>query len=260
MGTLTPGAATNINSTVRTVSATSADGSEASFVDQGYTPITLNDFNRFGTPRMVCSTPNEIDNITSIPRNKSFTVALQLSTSDPNLSPVIDMSQVAVILSRSTLNRPVTNFADDPRVNEISGDPHASVYISRRIDLKNPSSSLRVLLSAYRDESADIRVMYRLFDPGSEGSSEPRWELFPGYTNLLDTDGDGVGDKIVDPSKNNGLPNAEVRASAIREVLEYEYFVDELPEFSGFQLKIVMAGTNEARPPFFRDIRAIALA
>ena len=260
LGTLTPGAATNINSTVRTVSGTSADGNEASFVDQGYTPITLNDFNRFGTPRMVCSVPNEIDNITSIPRNKSFTIALQLSTSDPNLSPVIDMSQVAVILSRSTLNRPVTNFADDPRVNEVSGDPHASVYISRRIDLKNPSSSLRVLLSAYRDESADIRVMYRLFDPGSEGSSEPRWELFPGYTNLLDTDGDGVGDKIIDPSKNNGLPNAEVRASAIREVLEYEYFVDDLPEFSGFQLKIVMAGTNEARPPFFRDIRAIALA
>ena len=260
IGQLTPGAATNINATVRTVSSTSANGTEESFVDQGYVPITLNDFNRFGTPRMVCSLVNEIENLESIPRNKSFTMALQMSSSDPNLSPVIDMSQVALILSRSTLNRPVTNFADDPRVNQISGDPHASVYISRKIELGNPSSSLRVILSAYRDETADIRVLYRLFDAGSEGSTEPTWELFPGYTNLVDTDGDGVGDRIIDPSKNNGLPNAEVRPSAIREVLEYEYFVDDLREFSGFQIKIIMAGTNEARPPFFRDIRAIALA
>ena len=260
VGQLTPGAATNINATVRTISATSANGTEISFVDQGYVPVTLNDFNRFGTPRMVCSLPNEIDNLSSIPRNKSFTIALQLSSSDPNLSPVIDMNQLAMVLSRSALNRPVTNFADDPRVNQISGDPHASVYISRRIDLKNSSSSLRVFLSAYRDETADIRVLYRLFDAGSDGSTEPTWELFPGYTNLLDTDGDGVGDRVIDPSKNNGLPNSEVRPSAIREVLEYEYFVDDLPEFSGFQLKIIMAGTNEARPPFFRDIRAIALA
>lgn len=259
VGQLTPGAATNINASMRTVTATSADGTEESFVDRGYIPVTINDFNRFTTPRMVCSFTNETENL-DIPRDRSFTIALELTTSDPNLSPVIDVNQLAMVLSRTTLNSPVTNFADDPRINQVSGDPHASIYISTKVDLKNVSTSLRVLLSAYRDDSADIRVLYRLFDAAAEGSTEPTWELFPGYTNLVDTDGDGIGDRVIDPSKNNGLSNAEVKASATGEVLEYEYFADDLPEFSGFQIKIIMAGTNEARAPFFSDIRAIALA
>ena len=29
----------------------------------------------------------------------------------------------------------------------------------------------------------------------------------PATTNLIDTDGDGFGDQIIDPSKNSGLPN-----------------------------------------------------
>ena len=77
---------------------------------------------------------------------------------------------------------------------------------------------------------------------------------------MLDTNGDGFGDKIVDPSKNNGLPNKAVRASAFNEVLEYQYEVNDLTEFSAFQIKVVLSGTNEARAPFFRDVRAIALA
>ena len=36
--------------------------------------------------------------------------------------------------------------------------------------------------------------------------------------------------------------------------------IDELEQFTGFQVKIVMSGTNEARPPRFRDLRVIALA
>ena len=260
MGILTPGSTTSANATVRTVTGTSAGGNEESFVDQGYIPVTLNDFNRFETTRLVCSKINETENLDGIPRNKSFTLALQFNTSDPNLSPVIDMNQMGMVLTRNAINKPITNFADDPRVNLTVGDPHSSIYISTRIDLKNVSTSLKVLLSAYRDETADMRVLYRLFTTNSEGSTEPTWELFPGFSNLVDTDGDGFGDRIVDPSKNNGTPNKKVRASAFNEVLEYEYSVNTLPEFSGYQIKVVFSGTNEARAPFLKDIRSIALA
>ena len=44
------------------------------------------------------------------------------------------------------------------------------------------------------------------------------------------------------------------------EFREYEFTIDNLDEFVGFQIKIVMSGTNEARPPRFKDLRAIALA
>ena len=41
---------------------------------------------------------------------------------------------------------------------------------------------------------------------------------------------------------------------------EYQYTVSDLPEFTAFQLKIVMKGTNSSYPPVIRDLRSIALA
>ena len=260
MGLFTPGETTSATGTIRTITGTSCDGNEPSFVDTGFVPATIDNFTRFDTPRLIANRLNEIEYLTDIPAQASVTYAVSMSTTDSNLSPVLDVSQTNMIFARNAINRPVKNFADDARVNRVIGDPHASIYISTRIDLKNPSTSLKVFLTAYRDVSCDFRVLYRLFGSSSQGSTDPSWELFPGYTNMLDNDGDGFGDTVIDLSKNNGLPNAEVRPSAVNEFLEYEYEQQDLPEFQAFQLKIVMAGTNEARAPFFRDVRAIALA
>lgn len=264
LATLTPGATTRITTTARTVSGTSAGGNEVSFLDQGFSPATINSFNTVETPRLVASRINELEYINDIPQNRSFTLALTFSSTDQNLSPALDISQANLVLSRSSVNNPISNYADDSRVNQIVDDPHSSVYISKKISLKNPSTSLRVILSAFRSESSDFRVLYRLYGPNTQGSTEPTWELFPGYSNLIDTDGDGFGDQIIDPSKNNGLPNAKVRASSRingqPEILEYVYDQDGLSEFSAFQLKIVFSSTNEAQPSFITDIRAISLA
>ena len=99
-----------------------------------------------------------------------------------------------------------------------------------------------------------------MFGVDSLGATEPTWELFPGFTNMLDTNSDGFGDTIVDTSKNNGLPNRRVRPSLEDEYLEYEYEVADLPEFSSFKIKIVFSGTNESRSPILDNIRAIALS
>ena len=265
LGILTPGNTTQINSQIRTVSGTSAGGDEQSFIDQGNTPIALNAFTTFPTPRLVASVVNEIEYLEGLPNDKSLTMALTFRSDDANLSPVLDMNQVAMFGLRSALNNPVTNYPDDPRTNRIIGDPHRSIYVSQKVILDNPATSLKVLLSAYRDETADFRVAYRLFAGDTQGATSPGWILFPGYDNMLDTDGDGFGDTIIDSSKNSGLPNKKVRASRLIgptgfEDLEYEYEVDSLPEFSGFQIKVVFSGTNEARSPSLSDIRAIALA
>ena len=39
---ITPGSVTRVNTKLRTVSRTSANGTEVSFIDQGYEPISLN--------------------------------------------------------------------------------------------------------------------------------------------------------------------------------------------------------------------------
>jgi hypothetical protein len=77
---------------------------------------------------------------------------------------------------------------------------------------------------------------------------------------MTDTDGDGFGDKIINTNNNSGRPDSNVPASADDVFFDYQFSVDELEQFNGFQIKIVMSGANEAKAPRFRDLRVIALA
>ena len=182
-----------------------------------------------------------------------------METSDPNLSPALDALNINVVYQRARLNKPIDDYVKDGRSNATTGDPHAAVYISNRVDLKNPATSLKVLVAAYRDSSADFRVLYQLFrEDGSE--TELAYELFPGFDNLNDTDGDGFGNQVIDPAKNSGKPDAFVSPSNADQFKEYQFSVDDLDEFTGFKIKIVSSGTNEALSPRFKDFRALALA
>ena len=122
-----------------------------------------------------------------------------------------------------------------------------------------PATSLKLLVSAVRDSSADFRALYRLIRTDCS-NVEQTFELFPGFDNTTDTDGDGFGDKIINPINNSGRPDSNIPASGDDEFFDYQFSIDELEQFNGFQIKIVMSGTNEARPPRFRDLRVIALA
>ena len=90
--------------------------------------------------------------------------------------------------------------------------------------------------------------------------AEQSYELFPGFDNLRDTTGDGFGDEIISSARNSGRPDAKVASSTGGEFLEYQFSVDNLTEFTGFVIKVVFSGTNEAQAPRFSDLRAIALA
>jgi hypothetical protein len=68
------------------------------------------------------------------------------------------------------------------------------------------------------------------------------------------------GDDIINSVNNSGRPDGFVASSAEGEFKEYQFSIDELEQFTGFQIKIVMSGTNEARAPRFKDLRVIALA
>ena len=256
---LTPGSSTGISAQLRTVSGTSASGNESSFVDQGYESIELNKINEFNSTRMVCSEINETNKLSSLPKNRSSTLQLRLTSSDSNLSPIVDYSNMVMIYERNLLNQPINDYAVDSASNNLDGDPHAGIYISRKIDLKQPATSLQVVVSAYRHSSADFRVLYRLFKPDSKEVNES-YTLFPGYDNLKDTDGDGFGDTVINAKLNSGRADAIVASNIDNEFSEYQFSVDNLDKFTGFAIKIVMDGTNEAFAPRFKDLRAIALA
>ena len=257
---LNPGSDTTTSATLRSVSGTSVGGSEESFVDQGFESVQINEYNELTTPRIVASKNNEDRYLTNLPRNKSLTVNLTLSkTASSSLSPILRTDTAFVELINHRLNNPigVENYAVDGRVGNIANDPHSATYMSTLVQLVKPATSLKVLFSAYRDETADIRVLYALDKP--DDGDEVSFELFPGYKNLIDTTEDGNGNLVIDSSKNDGRPDVFVPASLDGEFLEYQFTAENLPEFTGYVIKIVMSGTNQARPPKIKALRTIAV-
>ncbi|BCU96967.1 MAG: hypothetical protein CM15mV14_0970 [uncultured marine virus] len=77
---ITPGEGSNVSGQIRTVSGTSAGGSEVSFIDQGFEDVAINNDNDLSTPRIVASERNESTRLTALPKNKSFTLGLTLNS------------------------------------------------------------------------------------------------------------------------------------------------------------------------------------
>ena len=258
---ITPGNTSRITSTIRTVTGTSADGNEVSFIDQGFEPASLNQPVFLPTPRLVASKINETTRLSGLPKGKSLSLNLSMESEDPNLSPVLDVKNATFILGRNKINNPIgfENYADDNRTNQLENDPHGSIFVSERVDLEQPATSLKVLVAASVQPESDFRVYYRLFSADSSEVSQT-YRAFPGFKNLVDGDGDGFGDQIIDLSRNDGRPDKFVKPNLFDRFSEYQFSVDNLEQFSGFVIKIVMISTNESYPVRLKDFRALALA
>ena len=253
---ITPGSSTSINAIVRTISGTSVGGNETSFLDNGFEPIQLNTLNSLNSARIVCSNRNQTEYLGNLPRNKSFTTGITFNTSDSNLSPMVYLDTSFTEFISSRLNNPISDYASDNRVNSILNDPHSAIYVSNTVNLVKPAKSLKVILSAYRHSSADFRVLYSLIRADSSEIGQS-FELFPGYDNLSYTTTEGY--RVVDKSKNSGRPDTFVSPSLDNQFLEYQFTADDLDLFTGYTIKIVMSGTNQAYPPRIKELRTIAV-
>ena len=253
------GATTGIEASIRSVSGTSASGNEISFIDEGFENVQINNINSFDKVKLVASKLNENQYLTNLPSNKSFTTILNLTTNDENISPIVRLtsgSETEFISHR--LNRPIglENYDTDGRVNSLTDDPHYAIYVSNTVSLNKPATSLKVLLEGFRTQSSDFRVLYKLIRSDSS-EVEQAFELFPGFKNVTKTDNDGF--IVTDESKNDGRSDVIVTPSSSNQFKEYQFTVDNLPEFTGFTIKIVMSGTNQAQPPRIKNLRAIAV-
>ena len=60
-------------------------------------------------------------------------------------------------------------------------------------------------------------------------------------------------------ANNSGRPDRIVNASSTLDTFNsYEFTAKNIPLFTGFQIKIIMTGTNLAYAPRIRDLRVIA--
>jgi hypothetical protein len=114
-----------------------------------------------------------------------------------------------------------------------SGSSTRANYVTRKIELATPATSLLVRLAVSKPAGADIEVYFKLQN-GNEASGFDTKE----YTQLdLGTIKNTVDGQFVDIEK----------------------FVDSLASFSAFVIKIVLKSTSIAAYPKVKDLRIIAL-
>jgi hypothetical protein len=244
---------TTISARARTTSGTSISGNETSFQDRGYQPVSLSGKTEFSNPRIIASRVNESNKLTALPGAKSFTLDVTIGSTNENVSPVVDIFDSNITVKSSRVNAPIDNYITDRRSNTLLEDPHTFSYVTSVIELENPASSLKVILSAFKPGTSDIRVLYRL--RRTDGSDIDKvFELMPGFNNI------DINGKVIDGKNNNGRSDRQISNSVTGQFLEHQFTANSLPQFSGYQVKVEVTSTNQAQSPSIRDFRVIALA
>jgi hypothetical protein len=251
---------TSLDARLRTITGQSISGQEIPYQSSGFEPISLNKSNYLTTTRLVCSNINESNNLTglNLPGNRSFNLHLDLETIDTKVSPVIDSQRTSAIFVSNRVNQVIENYAEDGRVNTLIEDPTSFQYISKEINLENPATSLKVLLTAYISSYSDIRVFYSISD---KNNFEPIFTPFPGYNNL------DFRNRIIDFSESDGSSDLFVSKSqslsfdsSLLDFKEYSFSADQLPSFRSYRIKIIGTSSNQVYVPRVKDLRVIALA
>jgi len=256
---------TSLTATIKTISASSLNdgsgqGSDLPFLDKGSETVTLNKTNYLNSPRMIASRVNETNNTVTqaASGDRSFNMTLTLESSNPNLSPVVDLQRMSAVLVSNRVDSPITNYIEDSRVNTLFDDPTACQYVSRENSLANSASSIKIILDAHINKLSDIRAYYAI---SATPNFDPIFEPFPGFANLND-----LG-QVIDVSKNDGrpdrrIPKPDVGGFKSNELTfkEYEFNMENLPPFKYYRIKFVLTATNQTYVPRVSDLRVITLA
>ena len=168
----------------------------------------------------------------------------------------IDCDRISTVITSNRLSS--GDFSDNnfmKRTKVTGEDPNTATYISNMVKLENPATSILLEFSAYRTEGSEIRAFYKTMEEGSNEDTFNRdFEPFPGFSNV------DQFEKVINPSNNTGEPDQNVPPSIGNEFREYTFNSREIPSFTKFQIKVVMIGNNQAKPPKIKELRGIAFA
>ena len=219
---------------------------ETSYVkDTDYRQIIANENYVTERPYIIASSVNETEKM-AVGGNavKSFELVAALSSSQDNVSPVIDLERISVITVANRIDNPQVRGGSDTNKNPVdnfvselapSGGSALSKYITKKITLKSAATSLQVMFGANRPDGSMIDVYYKTAVTGSETRLEDKsWTLM-------------TIDDLVSTTENAS------------EFKDYIYTVDEIGDYTVFMIKVVFKSINTAKVPRIRDFRAIAL-
>ena len=114
------------------------------------------------------------------------------------------------------------------------------MYCTKAVQLENNSKALDIRLTANIRSTSEVEMYFR-----TSGSDDDRQIEDLNWTPF---NSDGSSDVSIVPAEDDTT------------FKEYKFTASDINDFTSFQLKIVMKGTNSAYPPVLRDMRGIALA
>jgi hypothetical protein len=256
MGILIP-ARTKIDAGFLATSGTSPSGSETPFTKSTTRrALPLQDNYYWDTTNLVASGINETNEMSG---TKSLSVPLTLSSDLNALSPVIDTQRMSMYAVANQINSIDSSSDVYPTsiyraMTEPDGDNHSAIYLTKKINLETPATSLRVLLDAVRQSDASIKLLFKTL------RVDDAFDFDEMSFTFFNDDGTVAG---------SGGPDVTTRPSERKnEFLEHEYTAgvtddgigSPLEEFIAFQIKIVMRTTNQSLPPLIKQLRVLALA
>ena len=232
---------TSLDMSIRPTTGKSVHGSESEFsltANSNKVAVVGKDNIYFTAPQMVASEINETNEMSG---QKSFWNIITLNTTNTKLSPVLDTQRMSAFTITNRLNQPTSSNTPSFVADTAStGTSTAAVYCTKSIVLETSSTSLDVRLTSNVRSSSSVKVYFRIV--GSEDDTtidKVAWTPF---------NSDGSEDLTVTPAEDDTT------------FKEYKYSVDNLKDFTTFQLKIELTGSISSYPPKIKDMRAIALA
>tara|TARA_R110001632_G_scaffold102076_4_gene210076 strand:+ start:703 stop:6999 length:6297 start_codon:yes stop_codon:yes gene_type:complete len=152
------------------VSASARFCSSETARDDQYRTLSINKNTNFRTPKYLLSKTLE-SNIGGV---SSGEVKFTMSTNIPSIGPVLDIERVNLLLVNNTVNNDAANETSATGGNAVAR------YITRTMELLDgqDAEDIRVRLQAYRPQSTDIKVYYKILNKDdSDAFSERSWVL-----------------------------------------------------------------------------------
>ena len=238
---------TNITAQFRGLSGTSQDSNRVPGIkDPNYQYFVPNQNIQFSSPMMMATNTNErIYNTSSTAIDKkSLAIKLKLSSGFDNISPVVDTQRMSAILVSNKTNSPSdTTSGQRGYVNtgfiaetEPTGGSIATKYMTKEVTLNQASTSLKTIAAVNKQSPCDIDFYYRIKTSEEQIFVDRPWVLM----------------ERPDVYSINSVNEDDFK--------EFEFDLQNLPEFTSVSVKIVMSTINSSIVPKVKDLRIIALA
>ena len=139
----------------------------------------------------------------------------------------------------------ITIYQVKDHINEVTilGSDASSKYVNRRVNLENPATTLKLIMDINLPGAADIEIYYKL----GAANGNILGQIWRKFT------------LPVPITKNDNRDEFSEIEINVTDVDSNDNPID-FPEFTAFQLKIVMLTTNGAQVPRIRNMRVIAHA